>query len=147
MPLRDLRHQAAVVRDHHILLIRVEDHDQARSYWLLPGGGREGEESDEECIRREVWEETHLDVRVDRILFEKVIPPNRVYERVRTYVREPAGDGEARPGEEPEVIWTTTIVETGWFDLRSLDGWPPAILEDLLTMDWINAIRSHLCYR
>jgi 8-oxo-dGTP pyrophosphatase MutT (NUDIX family) len=78
MPLRDVRHQAAIVRDHNILLLRVDDHDQATSYWLLPGGGSEDGESGEDCVCREVREEAGVDVTVSRTLFEHILEPNRV---------------------------------------------------------------------
>jgi 8-oxo-dGTP pyrophosphatase MutT (NUDIX family) len=147
MPLRDVRHQAAIVRDHNILLLRVDDHDQATSYWLLPGGGSEDGESGENCVCREVREEAGVDVTVSRTLFEHILEPNHLYERVRTYLCTVAPDAVPLPGHEPEVYWSTTIVETGWFDLRSTGGWPPELLGNERTMLWLERIRAALGYR
>ena len=47
--------------DNEILLIKNEN----RKGWLFPGGGLEIEESFEECVKREVFEETGFEVDVD----------------------------------------------------------------------------------
>lgn len=145
MPLRDIRHQAAIIRDHHILLIQAHDHPTGQSFWLLPGGGREGDESDEDCVCREVREETGLEVTVDRVLLDEVVPPNDLYHRVRTYLC-PSALGEPTPGEEPEFADIATIIDARWFDLRSLDEWLPDVLANGLTMYWIHPIRAALGY-
>ena len=143
---RDVRHQAAIVRDHHILLIQAHDHADGRSFWLLPGGGREGDESDEDCVCREVREETGLHVTVERVLLDELVPPNPFYERVRTYLCL-SPEGEPVPGVEPEFVDVSSIIDARWFDLRSLDGWLPEIVEDSRTMYWIHPIRAALGYR
>ena len=51
---RDVRYQAAIVREDHVLLLKVVDIDSGAMFWLLPGGGREGGESEEACVQREV---------------------------------------------------------------------------------------------
>ena len=43
-----------------VLLMRHERPDQPGDFWLLPGGGRKGDESSVSAIRRELWEETGL---------------------------------------------------------------------------------------
>lgn len=50
-----------------MLLVRHEK--DGYSYWLIPGGGVEFGEEIEETARREIKEETNLDVRIDRLLF------------------------------------------------------------------------------
>jgi ADP-ribose pyrophosphatase YjhB (NUDIX family) len=59
---RMIRYQGAIIQDDHILLIQHRHHADGHSYWLLPGGGLEGEETPETCVQREVREETHLHV-------------------------------------------------------------------------------------
>ena len=99
---RDVRYQAAVVRDDHVLLLRVFDRADGVEFWLLPGGGREPGEGEAECLRRELREETHLLVEVGPLLFETPDIPEGMYDRLRTY-RCTVVAGEARPGSEPEV--------------------------------------------
>ena len=76
--MRNIRYQAAILKDHHVLLLRIEEEDQ--SFWVIPGGGREGSESEEECVIREAREETYLLVQVDRLLLhEQAYPHDNVY--------------------------------------------------------------------
>ena len=94
------RYQGAIMRDHNILLIRHTNHGDGRAYWLVPGGGREQGETEEECVQREMREETGLEVRVERLLLdEESLPGEKVYDRIKTYLCIPE-PGEARPGYE-----------------------------------------------
>nr|WP_241741323.1 NUDIX hydrolase [Gemmobacter straminiformis] len=43
-------------------------------WWDLPGGGREGRESAEECVLREIVEEFGLTLSPGRLLFARVLP-------------------------------------------------------------------------
>ena len=132
---RHTRYQGAIMRGSQILLIRHEDHQGARTYWLLPGGGREGEESEEECVRREMREETGLEVRVERLLEEHdSTHPNPVYAHYKTYLCTPVS-GEAQPGYEPEFEASSIykIAEVRWVDIWDESGWDPLMHEDAIT--------------
>ena len=84
--LRHIRYQAAILHDGAILLVRCAFTD-GPTVWMLPGGGREDGESDETCVIREVREETQLDVRVERLLFDCAAEPaDGTYVRWRTYL-------------------------------------------------------------
>lgn len=63
------RHRAcgAVIHQDRILMVR-HVHD-GRDYWTLPGGGLEPDETPAEAAVREVFEETHVHVSVDRFVF------------------------------------------------------------------------------
>jgi ADP-ribose pyrophosphatase YjhB (NUDIX family) len=133
MERRDVRYQAAVVRDDHVLLLKVFDRADGVEFWLLPGGGREPGEGETECLQREVREETHLEVEVGPLLFETPDIPEGMYDRLRTY-RCTVVAGEARPGSEPEVDHDgqATIRALGWFDLRDPSRWEPSLADGLL---------------
>jgi 8-oxo-dGTP pyrophosphatase MutT (NUDIX family) len=60
---------AAIIRNDSILM--VHHRDEEREYWNLPGGGIEPGETSHEAVIREVKEETGLDTRVCRFLFEE----------------------------------------------------------------------------
>ncbi|WP_298345884.1 NUDIX domain-containing protein [Ferrimicrobium sp.] len=63
-PTAIVRCSAMVIRDRDILLCKHQD-----DTWVLPGGTpREGENAGS-CVRREILEETGLDVEPDRIAF------------------------------------------------------------------------------
>lgn len=124
---REIRYQGAVVKDDHLLLIRYREPETDHTFWLFPGGGIEPGESAEECVRREMVEETNLVVAVERLLFDEAIEHSDIYQRRQTYLCSVVA-GEARPGYEPEfeVPAEYGIVEVGWFDLRTAESWGTA---------------------
>ncbi|MEZ4733881.1 MAG: NUDIX hydrolase [Caldilineaceae bacterium] len=72
--MRHTRYQGAIIQDDKILLIRHTEHASGRSFWVIPGGGREAGESEMACVAREMREETNLVVQVERLLVEMAIP-------------------------------------------------------------------------
>lgn len=54
------RVSAVIVKDGKVLLIHRKK--EGKEYWVFPGGGIEEGESPEEAVKREVKEETSLDV-------------------------------------------------------------------------------------
>jgi len=61
----------AIVFYNGKLVVVKHKNPKAGIYYLLPGGGWEHAESIEECIVREVKEETGLDVKVDHLAYYK----------------------------------------------------------------------------
>ena len=61
-----IRAAALVLRGDEVLLVRHQK--GGRTYWLLPGGGVEFGEPAPEAARREVQEETGLEVEIDDLL-------------------------------------------------------------------------------
>ncbi len=119
------RYQGAIIRNDQILLIKHSHHKSGVEYWLLPGGGREEGETEEECVQREMKEETNLDVVVERLLLETAGQPNTTYRSYKTYLCKPLTIN-AQPGyePEPEASKVYEISEVNWFDLRSEENWP-----------------------
>jgi ADP-ribose pyrophosphatase YjhB (NUDIX family) len=148
MALRDARYQGAIVREHCLLLIKHHFFASGNSYWLLPGGGQEDGESEEQAVRREMHEETGLEVRVERLLLEEPAPEgDRFYRRLKTYLCTPVG-GEAGPGYEPEedAAAAYAIAEVGWFDLRDPSSWDPQMVSDKITYPLVRRVRAALGY-
>jgi ADP-ribose pyrophosphatase YjhB (NUDIX family) len=145
---RHARYQGAIIRDHHILLIKHVEHETGHAYWIFPGGGREDGETGEECVRREMQEETGLDVRIVSLLTDEPQGyPGSVYQRLKTYLCEPLG-GEATPGfePEPEHAGHYSIVEAKWFDLRSEADWEPILINNPWIYLPLQDIRRKLGY-
>jgi ADP-ribose pyrophosphatase YjhB (NUDIX family) len=142
---RVTRYQGAVVRDDHLLLIRY--HMPGRDFWLIPGGGREDGESEVACVRREIQEETHLNVTVERLLLDEPTPPGSMYQRYKTYLCLP-GPGEPSPGHEPEMADAQgfAITQVGWFDLRDESVWGEDVLTDPITYPLLQRVRAALGY-
>jgi 8-oxo-dGTP pyrophosphatase MutT (NUDIX family) len=145
-PRRDIRYQAAIVDNGRLLLIQYAP-TGARPFWLLPGGGRE-DETEAQCVAREVFEETGLIVHVERLLFE--VPtndPQDTYEVCRTYLCSVIG-GEAKPGieAEAEAAFMGEIVAVRWFALGAQSLWPVDLLNDAITYPQIVKIGELLGY-
>lgn len=147
MAQRHTRYQGAIVRDHHLLLIRHRNHADGRSYWLAPGGGIEPGESAEACVAREMREETGLEVRVERLLLHDPSLPGSMYTFLDTYLCSVLS-GEAAPGYEPEeeAAAAYAIVETRWFDLRAPAAWFSLIAPDRFTGPLVLRILAALGY-
>jgi len=144
---RYTRYQGAIIRDHHILLIRHCDNKTGRSYWVFPGGGIEPGETEEDCVRREMKEETSLDVRIVSLLLDELGHPNGVYRSLKTYLCEP-NMGKASPGfePEPEAANRYSIMEVKWFDLHDEASWDPELITDPFTYDQLQRVRKKLGY-
>jgi 8-oxo-dGTP diphosphatase len=142
---RTIRYQAAIVQDDHLLLLKVNDKPTGEIFWLFPGGGREPGETEEQCVEREVLEETHLRIEVIRFLFEAPDIPDGGYNRLRTYLCR-IRDGVARPGCEPEVDGDghQTIQEIGWFNLRLRETWDAMLDEEQITYHLLQRVREDL---
>lgn len=141
------RYQGAIVREHHILLIKHTRHADGRSYWIIPGGRIEPNETEEACVQREMHEETHLRVQVRSLLLDDPSVAGDVYQRWKTYLCDVI-DGEARPGYEPEedAAARYAITEVGWFDLRQAATWDEQITQDPITYPLLLRIQAALGY-
>ncbi len=68
--------KAALVCGATILTYLRDDHEGLpwRNRWDLPGGGREGQETPEDCLLREICEEFGLTLPPDRLIWRRVWP-------------------------------------------------------------------------
>lgn len=130
-----------------ILLIRWREVDPERTFWLIPGGRREAGESVEACLKREMREETSLEVHVERLLFEEGGSEGARPWIMKTYLCRKTG-GEEAPGCEPEDPQPEGygIVELRWFNLRDESDWGTTVIEDRITYPQLQRIRVLLGY-
>jgi 8-oxo-dGTP pyrophosphatase MutT (NUDIX family) len=147
-----IRYQGAIIRDHHILLLKQIEHASGRSYWQIPGGGIEPDETEEQCVQREMLEETGLQVQIDSLLLDEpstysTHPPGAIYQRWKTY-RCSILAGEAHPGCEPEAIYAGaySFTEVGWFDLRQPATWNERLDADSYITAWLQRTQGALGY-
>jgi 8-oxo-dGTP pyrophosphatase MutT (NUDIX family) len=123
---RDTRYQAAVVDRRRLLLLRCVPHGE-EPFWVLPGGGREPGESDEECVSREVREEAGIEVSAGQLLYDvPADPPDGTYVRWRTYLCR-VTSGEAAPGGGEGWAELTAV---RWLPLDEPTEWEPALCAD-----------------
>lgn len=85
-----------------LLLVKHKGLGPEGQLWIPPGGGMHFGESAEECLKREVAEETGLEVKAGRFLFihEYVQPPLHAVELF--FIAELQG-GELKTGTDPEL--------------------------------------------
>jgi 8-oxo-dGTP diphosphatase len=142
---RIFRYQGAILQDQHILLIRHQEHASGRDYWLVPGGGIEPGETEEQCVIREMKEETHLDVKIKRLLLEEHWKEDGVYRGTKTFLCTPVS-GKAQPGYEPEPGAASfyAIVEVRWVDLQNELTWGDKIQNDHLTFSFLKKMQTLL---
>lgn len=141
------RCQGAIIRDHQILLITHQERDTGRSYWVIPGGGLESGETPEQCTRREMQEETGLEVQVIRLLFAEDEARGSMQWHKLTYLCKILS-GDPSPGYEPEPESNARYVisAVGWFDLRDPQTWEPLVKNNPYTYPLLQRIRTTLGY-
>jgi ADP-ribose pyrophosphatase YjhB (NUDIX family) len=146
--MRHTRYQGAIIKNDNILLIRHTEHESGRTYWVIPGGGREANETEIECVIREVFEETHLEVDVNRLLVESSLPHDQFCKTRKTYLCTIIS-GQASPGYEPEedAAALYAITEVAWFDLCSEECWEASLFDNHIAYPILQEIRRALGYR
>ncbi|MBF8154394.1 NUDIX hydrolase [Exiguobacterium sp. TBG-PICH-001] len=117
-----MRHRvcAALIEEQQILM--VELHTPSRTFWTLPGGGVESGETKEQAVMREVLEETHLRITIERQLYEISIDQGT---ETCFLVRRALGSPAPRLGIDPELPFDQQELRTVRFrPLRELHDDP-----------------------
>ena len=98
----------------------VRHQNNGRIYWTLPGGGVNEGESLEQAVVREVLEETCLDVKVVKFLFEEQYEYGVSY----CFLASAKSEVEAKLGSDPEEkdvdYHLSMLQEVGWHSLESM---------------------------
>jgi 8-oxo-dGTP diphosphatase len=124
---------AVILDDDGRLLLVRRGHAPSIGCWSIPGGRVEPGETDEQAVRREVLEETALDVSVDRFVgaVERDAPDGSVCV-IRDFaclVGDGADPAAVRAGDDADDV--------GWFSPDELPGLEcvPGLLEALTEWD------------
>ena len=68
---------AAIIFDNQGRILLCKHTYRKFHPWGLPGGGLEYREGPEDGVRREVWEETGLEVQIEKLLYAESAPNNQ----------------------------------------------------------------------
>lgn len=109
---------AIVQKEDRLLLVRHVVQGKY-DFWVCPGGGVKGDESLEEAARREVREETGLDVQITKLVyFEEFFNPECRFLKFWFLAEALAGELDI---SHPETI-SEHIVEASWLSPAELQG-------------------------
>lgn len=108
--------------DEYLMLHRVsKKNDISKDKWLGVGGHFEDNESPEECMKREIFEETGYDIPLDELKYRAVITfisDRGDYELMSLFTAKCPG-GEPKKCEEGELVW---IPKKDVYDLNLWEG-------------------------
>lgn len=124
---RDKRSQVVILENGKFVVLEHLVRKENRSFWALPGGGRQGGETDEEAALREAREETGLEVCLLPFRHEcHPIEEKSLYRRVVTFLAYPVS-GEAALGYDPEAELSELyrLVDMKWQGLYDREGLGP----------------------
>lgn len=104
------RASAVVVKDNRILVVRIID--KGKSWWCLPGGTVQPNETPEQAVARELYEELNLQVKPRQRLYESPMP----HEKGVDY-----GILVDPPARKPSLGIDQAVVEWAWRPLDEID--------------------------
>ncbi|MFN2216840.1 MAG: NUDIX domain-containing protein [Anaerolineales bacterium] len=122
-----------VLQEDRILLVRHVEANGA-DYWVMPGGGIEGDEGIFKAAEREVWEETNLKVRAEKIAYvEDFIDNGKYVCKFWVYCTLLEGDPDIRN----KGINENYLKDAGFFcreDIKEMEVFPAVLKNDF----WID---------
>jgi 8-oxo-dGTP diphosphatase len=120
-----------VEKDDEFLLVHSQYDDEL--FWIFPGGGLEPGERLRDCVKREVLEETGLDVEVEKLVFINETPPSKDSMVHFTYLCTPISSDDAIIGSDPDKE-DEVIHDVRYFsieEIRDLDNFLPPHMKDV----------------
>lgn len=122
-----------VVHDRKVLLVHHYRENEF-DFWVMPGGGVEGDEGILKAAEHEVWEETSLTVRAERIVYvEELIDEGKYVCKFWVY----CSPEDVNPSIEHKDVNEDFLKDARFFSKEELQGMNafPTILKDVFWQD------------
>lgn len=116
-----VRSSALIIKDNGILLVKQRVPTRKQEIWLPPGGAVMLGETSKKSLKREVFEETNLQVKSSRLRYihEFIEPP---YHAIELYFVVEEVHGEVKTGSDPELgKENQQIVESAFISLYNIN--------------------------
>ncbi len=144
-----------IVIDEKERLLLVCQHHEGKDIWMLPGGAIEAEENAVEAAKREVLEETGLEVSVGELVWHIEEVSHRRGQRFVNYFTADITGGKCGLGSDPELGENAQVLKDirfmGRDEVNSVEHLHPAFLKneiwDIIDRRSNDVPRIHSVYR
>ena len=103
--MEKIRIRVAVILVKSNTVLLVKHHKYGKEYWLFPGGGLEYGETIESCAKRELKEETNLEIELgDLVLVNESIPPDKHRHVLNLFYWGKIISGELKVGKDAVLV-------------------------------------------
>ena len=138
------RSAGIVIKDNKLLVMRRIN--SGNEYWEFPGGGQENEETLEQTAIREIYEETTLRVKTERLIYHIIWDTGE--ENFFYLCKYISGEPQLRPGSKEFELTQAggQIYEPMWINIEKL----PTLrlyqfeIRDLFLNDYKNGFPEHV---
>lgn len=110
---------AILTKDGRILIAKRKPNDRLANKWEFPGGKIEAEESPEECLYREMWEEFQVEITVGKFFGESKYHYDYAAVHLLAYLVH-LEKGKPEPTSHAEYRWVS-VDELDQYDFAPAD--------------------------
>ena len=127
------------IENDKLLLVKHGHTIGNKAFWIPPGGGLTYGETVQDCLQRELLEETGLHVKVNRFLFVNEFLQAPLH-AVELFFEVSITDGELATGTDPELKQDQQLIEkVQWLTIKDILAIPipdkHRVLQHLISLD------------